>query len=261
MNWYEAIFFRQSVRRFLKKPVDGMLIERIENCASKLSYLRSTTTMQVRIVDRAEAKKVFKGPFMVEAPSYLVVLTKVGERFGLLEAGVFAERLVLYMTTKGLGTCYQGGIKLKAEEIPEGMCCAIVIAFGYAERELTRDAKKAKRKPLSKLCYFAEEPDLAIRDMLKSARMAPSAINRQPWHFHVWKDRIDLYIHADNPFEKATANSYLIDMGIALCHIMQSADEQWKSIEVVRDAELAEQVKDKHTLAKELYVISVKIKA
>lgn len=234
MNRYEAIYIRKSVRRYSEKAIPADLLHQITNCSEKLPFLQEEGCCRIRIYSAKEAQKKIRGVFRVNAPYYMAVFTKKTE-FALVEAGCYAERLVLYMTTKGLGTCYQGGCKLEKSQIPADMQLAIIVAFGYADGELTREAVRAKRQPLSKLCYFRENIGEDIRLMLKAARLAPSAMNHQPWRFLVKNDRLDLYLMEDSLFKNMFASRQLIDIGIALCHMLEAADEQWMSIEVLRD--------------------------
>lgn len=239
MNWYEAISIRKSVRRYSTKAVPSELIKQIKNCAEKLNCLQQDSVCSVQIYNAKEAHHKIKGPFRVNAPYYLAVFTKKTS-FSMIEAGCYAQRLVLYMTTKGLGTCYQGGCRLSPSEIPEGMQLAVIVAFGYAERNLVRNAEHAKRQPLNRLCHFYENAGEDIRTMLKAARLAPSAFNRQPWRFAVWSDRIELYLHKDPVLKHFAVSNGLLDMGIVLCHLLEAADEQWLPVEVIRDEKRVE---------------------
>lgn len=259
MNWYEAIYIRKSVRRYSKKAIPSVLLEHIENCAGKINCLKEDECCSVRIYNAKEAQRKIKGAFRVHAPYYLAVFTKKTQA-ALLDAGYLAERLVLYMTTKGLGTCYQGGSRLQVSEIPKGMQLAVIIAFGYAEGDLVRDAKKAKRYPLNKICRFRENAGEEIRTMLKAARLAPSAVNRQPWRFSVWSDRIEVYMRKDGFVQKISSSSQMVDMGIVLCHLLEAADEQWFSVEMVREESKAEEIKKKYG-GRLRYIVTIQKKA
>ncbi|MDO5410191.1 MAG: nitroreductase family protein [Lachnospiraceae bacterium] len=234
MNQYEAIYIRQSVRHYSRKAVPAVLLRQIKNCAEKLPFLQNEDCCFVKIYNAREAQKKIKGMFRINAPYYMAVFTKKTS-FSMIEAGCYAQKLVLYMTTKGLGTCYQGGSKLAESEIPENMQLAMIIAFGYAERELTRESKLARRQALNKLCRFRATPSEEFRVMLKAARLAPSAMNRQPWRFVVWDDRIDIYLQEDVLLKKISMFSQLFDIGIVLCHLLEAADEQWLPVEAVRE--------------------------
>lgn len=256
MNWYEAIYIRKSVRRYSTKAVPSVLLKQIANCAEKLQCIHGDCGCRVQIYNAREAHDKIKGPFRVNAPYYMAVLTKKTS-FSLVEAGCYAQRLVLYMTTKGLGTCYQGGCKLRESEIPEDMQLAIIIAFGYAERTLVRNAEHAHRQPLNRLCHFRENAGEEIRTMLKAARLAPSAFNRQPWRFAVGSDRIELYLYKDPVMKYFSGSIQLVDAGIVLCHLLEAAAEQWFPVEVVRDEKLIETA-DKQREKKTRYIVTVK---
>lgn len=256
MNWYEAIYIRKSVRRYSTKAVPAVLLKQIKNCAEKLNCLQEDSKCSVKIYSAKEAHHRIKGPFRVSAPYYMAVFTKKTS-FSLIEAGCYAQRMVLYMTTKGLGTCYQGGCRLSKSEIPEGMQLAIIIAFGYAEKEMIRNKEHANRKPLNKLCHFRENAGEEVRVMLKTARLAPSAFNGQPWRFVVWSDRVDLYLHKDPVLKYFSVSSQLIDAGIVLCHLLEAADEQWFPVEVVRDEKLVEPA-EKRREKQDSYIVTVR---
>lgn len=258
MNWYEAIYIRKSVRHYSRKAVSATLLQHIENCAGKLNGLKEDGCCSVRIYNAKEAQDKVKGMFRVHAPYYMAIFTKKTP-LGLIEAGFFAQQLVLYMTTKGLGTCYQGGCRLKSSDIPKEMQLAVIIAFGYAEGELVRDAHQAKRYPLNKICHFRENAGEEIRTMLKAARLAPSAMNRQPWRFVAWSDRIEVYLRKDTFMKTLSVSSQLVDMGIVLCHLLEAADEEWFPLELVREETKAEELQKRQD-RKLRYIVTLRKK-
>ena len=263
MNRYEAIYIRKSVRRYSRKAVPSLLIQQIENCAQRLNFLEEESNCSVRIYNAVEAKSRLKGLFKVSAPYYMAVFAGTTP-FALVEAGCYAERLVLYMTTKGLGTCYQGCCQLDPKEVPKGQQLAMIIAFGYAEGKLSREEREAKRQPLSRLCEFQAGTGDEIRTMLRCARLAPSALNRQPWRFRACNEQIEVFVEKDGavPVRKSSSFSgQLFDMGIVLCHLLEAADELWIPLELVRDEKLAEEEKETGRAKKKVrYLFTLKRK-
>jgi hypothetical protein len=82
---------------------------------------------------------------------------------------------------------------------------------------LLRDIEEFKRKPLDKI---ADRPD----PQLEPARLAPSAINSQPWYFVHGEDAIHAYcVRNGRP-------GYMnqIDMGIALAHLYVANPETFR---------------------------------
>ena len=74
--------------------------------------------------------------------------------------------------------------------------------------------------------------DAALAELLEPARLAPSAMNSQPWWFsaegkaiHVWRKQIGL--------KKLLLGSMnLIDVGIALCHAVLAIEHAGKAFSV-----------------------------
>lgn len=69
----------------------------------------------------------------------------------------------------------------------------MMVAFGYPEGKLYRESPLAKRLPLNELCIFKEEAGEQMKTILRAARLAPSAMNTQPWRFIVYSDRIYVF--------------------------------------------------------------------
>ena len=172
----------------------------------------------VRLTLAADAhvfKPIFLGGGKVKGtPSFAAVVYK-GD--ALMRCGYIGESFILECTALGLGTCWLGGsykknvatahMKLGGEER-----IAAVIAFGkpgeaYAGRP---------RKTLAALTGLSQERLVALPEWqqlaLSCARLAPSAINAQPWEFHVEGDRLAIVRTSANfGFGK-------LDQGIAMLH-------------------------------------------
>ena len=155
------------------------------------------------------------------------------------------EQIVLYMTMKGLGTCYLGGSIVKKKR-SDGKRQVMVAAFGYPEGKLFRESSLAKRLPLNELCVFKEEAGETMKTVLKAARLAPSAFNSQPWRFIVYADRIYVFSRKDSGVLQgfrslAPAAGLLRDfsVGIMLSHIMITAEELWLELETATEEQFA----------------------
>lgn len=238
MNVYEAIFNRRSVRKFQMKPLEADLLEKVRKMIANASPLDGNSKVEFEIYENLNKKKSAKGLWKVEAPYYLLVYcdsTPAGYR----NAGYVAEQIVLYMTTKEIGTCYLGSTKVGPGE-KNGMKRFLVIAFGEAEGNLYRDMEDAHRLPLSTLCTYKDEPGEYLKKILKSARMAPSAMNTQPWRFIVYADRLYVFAKKESiPQPKLMVAMRDFNMGIMLCHIMLSAEEFWMNMETITEEQYA----------------------
>lgn len=238
MKLYEAIYNRKSVRNFSRKPVPPELLGKIKNCAGHLKRLDESVRFQVDILDMTKGNLRLMGPFRVKSPYYLLISVDKGAGQAMLEAGYLAEQMVLYLTLKSLGTCYQGGLRCLNPPPAPGMKQAVIIAFGYSRGKLLRSPDQAKRKKLSKLCQFREGIDDNMRTLLKAARMAPSAFNRQPWRFLAYADKI--FVLEKRPLFGGKKPGSSLDMGIMLCHMELAAEELWMDISMKREETLAD---------------------
>lgn len=235
MTLYEAIFKRRSVRRYKKEPLPPEFFKNLRKFELGLQPLNSAIPYSVEIIDALSQETKVRGLFRVKAPYYLVFFSEPGEE-AEKNAGYLMEQLVLYLTEKGVGTCYQGLAKLPSIPEPDGLKPLMVLAFGYAEGELYRESFKAKRLSLKELCVFREPVTDETRLMMQAARLAPSAMNGQPWRFMVYQNRIHVFAKKERlPFSRFTA----FDIGIVLCHISLAAEEVWRDISFERREQIA----------------------
>lgn len=84
----------------------------------------------------------------------------------------------MYLFTKGIGSCYQGGAKLKKDQ-EKDLELVMIMAFGYPEEPLERSYEDFRRIELKKLVTIRGAFGKVQRKLLEAARLAPSAMNRQ----------------------------------------------------------------------------------
>lgn len=238
MNVYEAIFERRSIRRYCMEPIAEESLEKIRKFLLLLSPLDGESRVEFEIYEHYNRKEKVKGLWKTEAPYYLAVYCE-DHPAAYRNAGYMAEQIVLYMTTKRIGSCYLGVSKVGAAE-KNGLKRFLVIAFGKADGGLYRDAEDAHRLTLSAICTYKDEPGENLKKILKAARMAPSSLNSQPWRFIVYADRIYVFSKKDM-FDKAKVMASMRDfnMGIMLSHIMLAAEEFWMDMETQTEEQYA----------------------
>lgn len=244
MNLYEAIGVRHSVRKYSDREVPERLREQILAFAGKASPLNDRIAVEFEFLDNRKGKAEVRGLWKVEAPWYLALYSEAAEGFER-NGGYLMEQAVLYMTTKGLGTCYLGGASVRKKR-SDGKRLVMLLAFGYPEGKLCRESSLAKRLPLSELCVFKEEAGETIKTVLKAARLAPSAFNSQPWRFIVYTDRIYVFSRKEPGLLKglkglaAPAGSGTdFSVGIMLSHIMLAAEELWLELKTETEGQFA----------------------
>lgn len=238
----EAIYKRYSIRKYKDDKLDDKLKiikEKIENTES----LYPAIDTKIHLVEGGgEVSEVFKGIVgnygKIRAPYYLFATSE--EKDGYLEnIGYMLEDIILEFTKLGLGTCWIGSA-IKGEEvynkidIDEGHIPVIVVSLGYP------DEQPKKHKRLDKEEMFKGDFDENWDEVLNLVRLAPSAVNSQPWKFYKKEDVIDMYIESKLFSFKGLFLKKLnrIDAGIALSHFKKSLDMESIEYEITRGPNL-----------------------
>jgi nitroreductase len=136
------------------------------------------------------------------------------------KCGYYGERIVLEAQRLGLNTCWVGDPLRRgkaAVEMPPGEKLALLITIGYGKTQ----GAPHRSKPLESF-YTAGEPlPDWFRAGVEAARLAPTAINQQKFHFAL----------DGNTVTATTANGPLaaVDVGIAKYHFeIGAGDADWR---------------------------------
>lgn len=222
MNPYEAIYVRKSVREFQKKQITEEDRSQIVEYMNTLVPLVEDVRWQIQI---AEDEKEFFGLWKVKAPAYLVFSCEDTDEAAYCNAGYLLEQLLLYLHTMDIGSCYQGGLKWKKSP-DNGMHVLMIVAIGYGEKDIDRKLQDFKRKPLNRIVKEREDYSSDVLQILEAGRLAPSAMNMQPWSFVVYHNRIHVFVE-NGVLKKDVLHTRLLDVGIAMCHMALAAEELW----------------------------------
>lgn len=208
MTMNEMIFHRKSCRSFTGKPVDGEMIEKILSFDLKPLYPEIKVRMD--IVSRDKVKCIC--PWTTA--QLIAIYSEVTEGY-LENIGFLFQQTDLYLQTLGLGVCWlgMGRMNPKTTTEVEGMKFVIMLAFGYPKGDqLRHDLKGFKRKSMEQI---TDKADLR----LEVARLAPSAVNSQPWYFT--HDGDIIHIHCSKKGSR-------LDAGIALAHLYVANEEHFR---------------------------------
>lgn len=229
MTLFETIYNRQSIRKFVMEDLGEDKLESIRRYGEEIVPLFPEIKTRMEIISQKEKKNKISGVLSHKAPYYLAFYSERKEG-DLLNAGYMLEQMVLYMTLKGIGTCYLANLKSQADSV--GYRLVMIVAFGKPEGKIGRDEREAKRLELDKICIFKEDVNRSFLTMLEAARLAPSSFNSQPWRFVVYNKRIHMF--CKRPFLpiQFTKEISQVDMGIALAHIAIAADDLWVDIQI-----------------------------
>lgn len=255
MTLYDAIFTRRSVRSYRMEAIDEKILREIPEFLQDVSPLFPQIQTSVQIIDCVTKKERIEGFSNVKAPYYAVIYSETRERSDM-NAGFLMEYLSLYLESKRIGTCFLGMASKKNEqELASGRSCVLLLAFGYPKASFERKDCEANRLSLEELCAYKEEPRTWVRQTLEAARMAPSALNAQPWRFVVYENRI--HIFSKKPMEGRGKWRRLqeLNFGIMLANMSVTAEQEWVDLDFIR----LENITHK-SLPNSRYVLSVLLK-
>ncbi len=169
-------------------------------------------------------------------------------QYSLIDFGYVFEKIILFITDLGLGTCWLGGtfnkkgfskrITLKENEIIPGVSpVGIKSEKRHFKGSFVRAlAGSSNRKAWDKLFFSGsflnplEESDCGpYRETLEMVRIAPSASNLQPWRIIKERDKnvFHFFIYRSKFYQRSLLYSNLkyVDIGITLCHFELAAAE------------------------------------
>lgn len=234
-RWYPAIFRRRSRRNFEPRQIEPDHLEQLDTVCKEFRPFQEARAALVA----EPPDKVFKGALghygkIKGAPSFIAFIGNMDDPHSNEKVGYVGEGIVLEATALNLATCWVGAlfrpeVAASLVGVSENEKVLAVTPIGYAvedwsfeEKIMTAFGRRHRRKPLNELVtgFEATKWFLWMRKSLEAARLAPSAVNRQPWRFHVEPDSITISV--DNL--KNTFNiSKRLDCGIAMLHIEVAA--------------------------------------
>ena len=230
-RWYEVIWIRRSRRQYDSNPLDPDALERLHTVCKAF---RPFTEVRAVLVNHS-ADEVFKGIVfhygkIKGAPAFITFIGNMEDPNVHEKLGYMGEGIVLEATALNLGTCWVG-VSFKPElashlaRIKKNEKVLALTPIGYTkerwsleEKIMTGFGRTHKRKSIEKLLTGRKETPwpLWVKTALEAARLAPSAVNRQPWRFSIEQDSIIILV--DNLNDTLNISKRL-DCGIAMLHI------------------------------------------
>lgn len=235
MDKIELIRTRKSVRTFDGNPVADADIEMLTN------YLQTITNpygIPVEFVLLDAEKHALSSP--VIQGEHLYITGKVQKMLHCEEAFGFAfEEMVLYAWSLGIGTTWIGGTMKRSHFEKEAnvrngeiMPCVSPLGVPAKKRSVKenamRTAIRADKRLKAEELFFENNfktplhtKDTLIQTALEAVRVAPSAVNKQPWRIvKVGKTYHFYEYHSLGNQAGAEWDVQKVDMGIALCHFV-----------------------------------------
>lgn len=174
----ENIMSRRSIRKYLAKPVEHEKLATVAKCGINAPSALNQQSWAVRVVEDQdfikETTEIFKkkNPEQAKrdanfknmyrnAPNIIVVAIPKGDSWGLLNAGLLGENMMIAAKALGLGTCCLGSAARFLQDteackpyvaklnLPNDYEICYVLAIGYPD-----EAPEAKQRDESKIEYI-----------------------------------------------------------------------------------------------------------
>ena len=260
MNYLELIEKRNSIRDFLRKPVEQAKLDEITGFFNSAQNLFDVNTQLLIFSNEDTAQRLtgvvgYRGNAF-NAPSYLVMLSEEKDNY-LINAGFVSEHILLKLEEMGLSSCYltcdDDDIVKKALLIDSDLAVATVIAFGYGKKE--KDTTKidihspsnvsissksghiAPKIAVTTLAFDSdfntpynfddEYADPVIADALYAASLSPSFLNHQNYRFVINGTHVYLFNKFD---EVVTKNDNLLGLGAAMLNFHMILSSKYSGI-------------------------------
>jgi nitroreductase len=246
---------RFSCRNYLERPIEPEQQQLLRDFMSTISSGPFGTQPRFVLAAASERdRKALKGlgtyGFIKGATGFIIGAVEDGAG-NLEDFGHQMERIILYATDLGLGTCWLGGTftksrfakkisATKTESVPAVTSVGYIAAGRSMQNSLSRQiAGSDRRLPWERLFFdggfghpLTPEAAGASAEPLEMVRLGPSASNKQPWRivgdgeaWHFFLQRTPGYLRRGLPKFIKIADMQRIDMGIAMSHFQLAAVE------------------------------------
>lgn len=216
MDLREAAVARHSVRRYLDKPIEGEVRDRLSECIAECNR-RSGLNIQL-VENEPKAFGTFKARYgrFAGVKNYIALVGK-NTRDLYEKCGYYGEKIVLLAQSLGLNTCWVGGtfsrVKGAFEQSGEEKL-ALVIAIGYGETQ----GKPHKSKRFDDVTSDVQNVPEWFVNGVKCALLAPTALNQQKFKFSV---------NGRNVYAKSGKGFFVrVDLGIVRYHFELGAGKE-----------------------------------
>ena len=252
----ELVKARFSCRTYLERPLEHEARQLLADFAvstrsGPLGAQARFELVAASATDRQALRGLGTYGFIQGATGFIIGATQNAKN-SLEDFGYLMERIVLFATDLGLGTCWLGGSFTKSSfaakiRAIEGELVPAVAAVGYVANRrgaidrLTRFvARSHSRLPWEQIFFDSDfglpllhERAGAYKVPLEMVRLGPSAYNRQPWRILKTANAWHFYLQRPKGYRDrsasriswSVADMQRLDMGIAMCHFELSARE------------------------------------
>ena len=219
---YESIARRKSCQKFQEKPLGEAELNGLVDFLSALEAPVPEIDWNFDTLPYLDMVRICSTAPAVRAPVYLVLRAE-RKNFSLQNCGYLGELAALWLTDRGVATCWQGTAQVDPnEDFPGSLPYVTCLALGYGEGAFRAPGEVPERKSADKV-IFNRTPE--YEPILEAARLAPSSFNRQPWAFvSDDRQRLHLFRHKSLLANPVTEFHQCVDCGAALAHLQVAAE-------------------------------------
>jgi len=228
-RWHNAVAARTSRRVFDGRMPSEELLAPLEAVCDGFRPFPGARTVLVRESPEPVFKGLIGGYGKVRgAPLYAAFVAETTAARCREAVGYIGEAFILEATALGLGTCWVSGFFRPGRaaahvSLNEGESILAVTPVGFAvggltfvERRMKAFVKAERREPLEALVLSGGFEEPWQKAAVEAARLAPSAVNRQPWRFRLGPGVVALEYDGSGP---GGVEAKRLDCGIAMLHL------------------------------------------
>jgi hypothetical protein len=211
----EMIYKRKAVRLYSAAAAD--ILENGTDLIEALGVrpLRDDIKVKVKVLRKGEVKN--------NRSPYCLAFYSEEKPFHRENIGFIGQHIELELQSRGLGTCWWGMKKPKKDyKKTDGLSCIITMTAGLPQKDEPRIYPEGFiRKSASEITIG----NTAAEDsLIEVVRIAPSAVNLQPWLMEKAGNNYNFSIRPPKSMiEKLIKDMRYIDMGIAMAHLFIKA--------------------------------------
>ena len=214
MTLYEAIFARRSVRQYDKTPLDAAALGEIKKHVDVAKQIAGQSA-RFEIVDGGKLKGGF-------APHAILAFGDESDA-AFVNIGYTLQGVDLWLQSVGYGSVWCGMASPKEAESDY----RILLGFGNTDAPLRASESEFKRKKLSEI----SNADNAVA---RAARIAPSAVNFQPWKLAFSDGKVTVNSNVRGVGRILPGRLYLFDLGIVTKHVEVALEHEGKTIKALK---------------------------
>lgn len=166
MEFSQVIKERYSVRGYKSDPVEDEKLNSVLEAARIAPTAANRQPFQVIVINtqgrKDELRRMYDRDWFVEAPIIIVVCGEESKawvrhdkaNYGVVDAAIVMDHLILEATNQGLGTCWIGAFDAEATReilgLPENVDPIVMTPLGYPNAA----SRGTNRKPLEELVRY-----------------------------------------------------------------------------------------------------------